>query len=82
MVSFYSIYKSSASPGFPRQILPILFSLCYNGSLVTWKAVSLTTSKFNPLIFLMSGFALSCAADLAILMILYDFCLIVGRSVG
>jgi hypothetical protein len=37
--------------------------------------VSLTTAKFNPIIFSMSGFALSYTANMFILMILYDFCL-------
>jgi hypothetical protein len=49
--------------------------LCYNGSLVTWLVVSLTTAKFNPLIFSMYWFTLSYAANMFILMILYDFCL-------
>jgi hypothetical protein len=31
--------------------MPILRILCYDGSLVTRTDVSLTTSKFNPLIF-------------------------------
>jgi hypothetical protein len=33
--SFYNIYTSSVSPGFAMQIMPILFSLCYNGRVVT-----------------------------------------------
>jgi hypothetical protein len=37
--------------------------------------VSLTIAKFKPLIFSMSGFALSYTANMFILMILYDFCL-------
>jgi hypothetical protein len=49
--SFCIIYKSSVSPGFAKQITPILRVLCYNGSLVTWTVVSLTTAKFKPLIF-------------------------------
>jgi hypothetical protein len=36
--------------------------LCYNGSLVSWMVVNLTATRFKPLIFSMSGFALSCAA--------------------
>jgi hypothetical protein len=36
------------------------YRLCYNGSLVTWTVVRLTTPKFKPLIFSTSGFALSC----------------------
>jgi hypothetical protein len=39
--------------------MPNLRILCYNGSLVIWTVVSLTTAKFKPLIFSMSGFTLS-----------------------
>jgi hypothetical protein len=74
--SLYTIYKFSVSTGFAEQIMPILRILCHNGSLVTWTVVSLTTAKFKPLIFSMSGFALSCTANMFILMILYDFCLL------
>jgi hypothetical protein len=49
--------------------------LCYNGSLVTWTVISLTTAKFKPLIFYMSGFALSYTANMFGLIIVYDFCL-------
>jgi hypothetical protein len=63
------------SPGFAEQILTILFTLCYNGSLVTWTVVSLTAAKFKLLIFSVSGFPLSYAANRVILMILYDLCL-------
>jgi hypothetical protein len=35
--------------------MSILRILCYNGSLVTWTAVSLTTAKFKPLILSFSG---------------------------
>jgi hypothetical protein len=38
--------------------------------------VGLTTAKFNPLIFSMSGFLFSYTANMFILMILYDFSLI------
>jgi hypothetical protein len=55
--------------------MPSLRILCYNGSLVIWKVVSLTTAKFKPLISSVSGFALFYAANVFILMILYDFCL-------
>jgi hypothetical protein len=58
-----------------KQIISILRILCYNGSLVTWTVVSLTTAKFKPLIFFMFGFALSYATNTFILMILYNFCL-------
>jgi hypothetical protein len=56
--------------------MPILRILCYNGSLVTWTVVSLTTAKFKPLTFSTSGFTLSYTANIFILMILYDFCLL------
>jgi hypothetical protein len=51
----------------------ILRILHYNGSLVTWTVVSLTTVKFKPLICSMSGFALSYNANMLILVILHDF---------
>jgi hypothetical protein len=38
-----------------------------------WTVVSLTTAKFKPLIFSVSGFALSYTANMFIPMILYDF---------
>jgi hypothetical protein len=50
---FCSIYKSVSlgGLGFAKQIMRILRILCYNGSLVTWKDVSLTASKLKkPLI--------------------------------
>jgi hypothetical protein len=40
------------------------------------KGLSLTTAKFKPLIFSMSGFVLSYPANMFILMILHDFCLL------
>jgi hypothetical protein len=76
---FSSIYTSSVSTGFARQIMSISPILCYNGSLVTWTVVSLTTAKFKPLICCVSRFVLSYTTDMFILMILYDFCL-VSRS--
>jgi hypothetical protein len=72
---FCTTHKSSVSTGSGEQIMPILHSLCYNGSLVTWTVVSLTISKFKPFMFSVSGFALSYTANMFILMILYDFCL-------
>jgi hypothetical protein len=74
--SFYTTHKSSVSPGFVEQIMPILRILCYNGSLITWTVVSLTAAKFKPLIFSMSGFALFYTANMFILMISYYFCLL------
>jgi hypothetical protein len=44
---FYTTHKSSVSTAFADQIMPILRILCYNGSLVIWTVVSLTTSKFK-----------------------------------
>jgi hypothetical protein len=56
----FALYtKSSVSTGFATQIMLILHILCYNGSFVTWMVISLTTANFKPLIFSMSGFALS-----------------------
>jgi hypothetical protein len=66
---------SSVSTGFAEQIMTILYILCYNGSLVTWTVVSLTTTKFKHLIFSMSGFTLFCTANMYVLMIPYEFCL-------
>jgi hypothetical protein len=54
---------------------PIISSSCYNSSLVIWTVVCLTAAKFKPLIFPLSGFALSNIANICIFMILYDFCL-------
>jgi hypothetical protein len=73
--SFCTTQKSSISTGFTEQIMPNLHILCYNGSLVFWTVVSLTTAKFKPLLFSTSGFTLSYTANMFILMILYDFCL-------
>jgi hypothetical protein len=38
--------------------------------------VGLTATKFKPLIFSVSGFALSYAVNMFVLMILYDLCLL------
>jgi hypothetical protein len=71
-----TIYKSSVSTGFAKQIMPILCILFYNSSLVTWMVVSLTGAKFKPIIFSVFGFALSYTMNMFILMILYDFSLL------
>jgi hypothetical protein len=68
--------KSSVSTSLAKRIMSILLILRYNGSLVTCTVASFTTDKFNPIIFSMSGFALSYATNMFILMILYDFCLL------
>jgi hypothetical protein len=70
----YSIYKPSASPGFPKYIMRIL--LFYATTVASSLERSYLNTKFKPLIFSMSGFALSCTANMFILMILYDFCLL------
>jgi hypothetical protein len=49
--SVCTIYKFSVSTGFAEQIMPTLRILCYNGSLVTWTVVNLTTAKFKLLTF-------------------------------
>jgi hypothetical protein len=54
--------------------------VCDNGSIVTWTVVSLSIAKFKPLIFSVSGFALSYAENMFILMILYVFCLLYVKS--
>jgi hypothetical protein len=41
-------YEKVLCHGFARQIMPILRTLCYNGSWVTRAVVSLTTAKFKP----------------------------------
>jgi hypothetical protein len=56
---FCTVYRSSVSRGFVKQIAPVLRILLYNSSLVTWTVASLTTARFKPLISSLSGFALS-----------------------
>jgi hypothetical protein len=77
--SFCTTYTSSVSSDFAEHIMLMLCILCYNGSLVIWKVVSLTNVKFSPLIFYMSGFALSYTTNVFILMILYDFYLLTAQ---
>jgi hypothetical protein len=43
--------------------MPILQTLCYNSSLVTWTVVSLTTAKFKPLIFSLSWLPQLCSLE-------------------
>jgi hypothetical protein len=69
--SLCTSYKFSVSTGFAGQIMPIHI-LCYNDSLVTWTAISLTTAKFKALIFSTSDFALFSATNMFILMALYE----------
>jgi hypothetical protein len=51
-------------------------SLQNNDSLVTWTVIHMTASKFKPLIFSVSGFALSNVSNIFIFMILDDFSLL------
>jgi hypothetical protein len=53
--SLCTAHKFSVSTCFSEQIMPILLILCYNGRLVTWTVVSLTTAVFKPLTFSVSG---------------------------
>jgi hypothetical protein len=57
--SLCTTHKSSDSTRFTEQIIPISCILRYNGSLVNWTVVGLTSAKFKPLVFSMSGFTLS-----------------------
>jgi hypothetical protein len=63
---FCTTHKSSVSTGSAEQIICILHILCCNGCLVTRTVVSLTTAKFKPLIFSVSGFTLSYTANMFI----------------
>jgi hypothetical protein len=58
------------------RLCPISGSFRYNGSLVTWTVVCLTAAKFKPLVFSVTGFALSNCANVFIIMILYHLCLL------
>jgi hypothetical protein len=51
-------------------------SLLYHDTLVTWIVVHMTAAKFKPLIFSVSDFALSYAANICIFMILDGFCIL------
>jgi hypothetical protein len=48
---FFLLHYTQVNTGFTEQIMSMLRILCYNGSLVTWTVVSLTTAKSKPLIF-------------------------------
>jgi hypothetical protein len=49
--SLCTIYMSSVSPGFAKQMMSIFLNLCHNSSLVNWMVISLTATKFKPVIF-------------------------------
>jgi hypothetical protein len=80
----YSIYNYTCTIytwPLPAQVLytrlcHTFISICCNGSLVTWTAVSLTTTEFKSLIFSVLGFALSDIANIFIFVTLYDFYLL------
>jgi hypothetical protein len=59
-MNVYTIYTRplSVQAQYSRKC-PIISSSCYNSSLVTWTVVCLTAAKSKPLIFPVSGFALS-----------------------
>jgi hypothetical protein len=67
------IHKSSVSTGFTEQIMPMLRILCYNGTVVTGTVVSLTTSKFKPLVVSTSGFTLFYTEIMFTLIICYFY---------
>jgi hypothetical protein len=66
----FTLRTSSVSPGFAKLVMPVI--RIHNGSLATWTVVSFKAAKFKPL----SGFDLSYAANMFILMISYDFYLL------
>jgi hypothetical protein len=72
----WKIYKAPVSLGSVQQIRPYFDSFRYNGSLVTCTVVCLTAAKFKPLALFVTGFALSNGANIFVIMILYDFCLL------
>jgi hypothetical protein len=58
------------------RLCPISGSFCNNGSQVTWMVVWLTAAKFKHFVFSVTGFALFNGANVFIIMILYDLCLL------
>jgi hypothetical protein len=76
----YNIYKSSVQAQYSRSC-PIISSSGYNSSLVVaLTGLCLTAARFKPLIFPVSGFALSNVANIWIFVILYDFNLLPAQS--
>jgi hypothetical protein len=57
----------------------VLLILCYNGSLVTWTVVNVTTAKFKLFVFSEPGYTLPYTANMFIFMILYDFCMLAAQ---
>jgi hypothetical protein len=82
-ISFFcTAQTSSVITGYAEQIMPILRVFRYNGTLVTFTVVRLTTAKFKPLKFTVSDFTFSYTANVFILMILYDLCLLLHNFVA
>jgi hypothetical protein len=73
----YNIYMGplSVQAQYSR-LFPISSSFRYNDNLVTWAVVCLTAAKFKPLILSVPGFTLPSIANIFIIVILYDFCLV------
>jgi hypothetical protein len=55
-------------------IMPLLLTVYCNSSPDTWTVVSLTSVRFKPLIFSVSGFCLPYAANIFFITTLYGFC--------
>jgi hypothetical protein len=65
------VYKAWNSRSCPESC-----SSGYNGYVVTWKVLRLTTAKIKPLVFSVIGFTFSDVANICIFLILYDLCLL------
>lgn len=70
----YRTYEYRSS-GFAKQITPMSFISCYDGSLIARMVVSFTT-EFKTPVFFAPGFALCYAMNMNILLPLYDICLL------
>jgi hypothetical protein len=72
--SFCTTLKFSVSPSFANQIMPL--ELMLQGQLSHLNGCKLSHRKLKPHVFCMSGFTLSYTANVVILAILYEFCLL------
>jgi hypothetical protein len=75
-IRIYKYTRPLSAQAENRRSCPVLSSWSCNGSIVTWTVVCFIAAKFKPLIFSVSGFALSNIANIFIFMILYDLCLL------
>jgi hypothetical protein len=66
---------SSAIPGFAQDRDSLLYTM-YNGSLAARTVLSMATAKIKPLIFSVSVFAFAYSANIFLLIILYELCLL------